>query len=550
VRGLPIGHQPPFAAIRLHEPMSEDRTPARPATRVPAAAVFAAALAVAVALGGCSAGGPDFEPPAAPAATGYLAGPLPAQTASAPGDAGQAQQWARGADIPAQWWALFHSDALDQLIRSALVHSPTLASAQAALRQARENLSAQSGRLQAPAVDAQLGTGRQRESALTTGTPNGALFTLYNASVNVSYTLDAFGGTRRQLESAQAAVDLQRFQLEAAYLSLTGNLVTSAIREASLRAQLQAWQEVLDAQGSQLEVIEKQFDIGAVSQSAVLAQRTRLAQTQTAVAPLEKELAQTRHQLAVYAGQPPGAAALPEFDLAKLELPQTLPLSLPSDLARQRPDVRASIATLHQASAQVGVATANLYPQIQLSASYGSTATEPGALFSDGNVAWSLLAGLTQPIFHGGALRAQRRAAVAAYDAAAAQYRQTLLGAFQNVADALRALQFDATSLETQSRAESLARQSLDLTTQQYRIGAVSYVELLTAQQAWLQTHTDLVQARAARFADSAALFQALGGGWWNRGALADISTDVVGIAATEASAAATAASAASAATR
>jgi NodT family efflux transporter outer membrane factor (OMF) lipoprotein len=474
----------------------------------------ALALAAALALASCAVG-PDFKTPDLPAAAqgpDYTPTPVPAKTAQAPVAGGQAQEWAQGADISAQWWSVFHSEPLDALIQSALAHSPTLASAQATLRQAQENYRAQVGNLQLPKVDAQLGAERELASALTTETGHAQLLTLYNAAVNVSYTLDVFGGVRRQVESAQAALEAQRYQVEAAYLTLTGNVVTTAIREASLRAQLQATREVLASQQQQLGVLEKQFDTGATPKSVVLAQRTELAQTLALLPGLEKSLAQTRHQLAVYAGRLPSETGLPEFSLDSLQLPQTLPLSLPSELARQRPDVRASEALLHQASAQVGVATANLYPQIQLTASYGSTALRGADLFSGGWNFWSLAGGLSQPLFHGGALTAQRRAAIAGFDAAAAQYRNTLLVAFQNVADALRALEFDAATLKSQADAENIAKQSLDMSTAQYRAGAVSYVQLLTAQQAWLQTHTALVQAQAARYADTAALFQSLGG--------------------------------------
>ena len=481
--------------------------------------------AIGLALAGCAVG-PNFRPPQLPSAAqgpDYTPTPLPAKTAQAPVADGQAQEWAKGSDIPAQWWSVFHSGPLDQLIRSALEHNPTLASAQAALREAQENYRAQAGSL-LPSADAQLGVEREHASAVSTGVPGGELLSLVNAQVNVSYTLDVFGGVRRQIEGAQAAVDAQRYQVEAAYLTLTGNVVTTAIKEASLRAQLQATREVLANQQQQLAVLEKQFDTGATPKSTVLAQRTEVAQTLATLPALEKSLAQTRHQLSVYAGRLPSEAGLPEFELADLSLPQTLPLSLPSELARQRPDVRASEALLHQASAQVGVATANLYPQIQLSASYGSTALTTSELFSPAWSFWSLAGGLTQPLFHGGTLKAKQRAAIAAFDQAAAQYRGTLLTAFQNVADALRAVQFDAATLKSQADAEASAKESLDMATQQYRDGAVSYVQLLTAQQAWLQTHTALVQAQAARYADTAALFQALGGGWWNRGPLADAS--------------------------
>jgi len=480
--------------------------------------------AVLLLISGCALG-PDFTTPDLPAAAGgadYTPAPMPARTAKSDVPAGQAQELLTGRDIPAQWWEVFRSEPLDRLIRASLAQSPTLASAQAALRQAEATYDAKSGNLLWPQVNAQLGVQRERASEVSTRVAGGQLLTLYNASVNVSYNLDVFGASRRQIEGAQAAVEAQRYQVEATYLTLTSNLVTTAIGEAALRGQLQATREVLQAQREQLGVIEKQFDTGAIPKSIVLQQRTQLAQTQAAIPPLEKSLAQTRHQLAVFAGRLPSEQGLPEFDLASLSLPQELPLSLPSELARQRPDVRASEAQLHQASAAVGVATANLYPQIQLSASYGNASLRARDLFTGPTTLWNIGAGLTQPIFNGGALRAQQRAAVAAYDSAAAQYRNTVLGAFQNVADALRALELDAAALQAQATAESLARQSLDLSTAQYRAGAVSYVTLLTAQQAWLQTHTALAQAQAARYADTAALFQALGGGWWNRGPLAD----------------------------
>jgi NodT family efflux transporter outer membrane factor (OMF) lipoprotein len=240
--------------------------------------------------------------------------------------------------------------------------------------------------------------------------------------------------------------------------------------------------------------------------------------------PLEKALAQTRHQLSVFAGKLPGESGLPEFQLDSLLLPLELPVTLPSSLVRQRPDIQASEALLHAASAQIGVATANLYPQITLSGNVGSAALQAGNLFGSGNGFWSIAAGLLQPIFNGGALSARRRAAIAAYDQAAAEYQGTVLTAFQNVADALRALDLDASALKTQAETEVLARESLELATQQYQVGAVSYLTLLDAQRSHQQARIGLVQAQAARYADTAALFQALGGGWWNREPLADIS--------------------------
>ena len=469
--------------------------------------------------------GPDFKVPALPAAaTGnpYTPTPLPPQTAASPGPAGVAQHYAPGQDIPALWWSAFHSEPLDRMIRAALAQNPNLAAAEAALRQTTENYRAQRATLLFPDVSGQFGAARQRATALSSGIPGGAVYSLYNASVNVSYTFDVFGASRRTLEGLQAAVDYQHFQLEAAYLALTANLVTAAIAEASLQAQVQATREVVELLKKQLYVIEKQFEFGAIARTTLLTQRNQVAQAAAGLPALEKALAQTRHQLSVLAGKFPGEAGMPEFQLASLQLPQELPLSLPSALVRQRPDIRASEALLHQASAQIGVATANQYPQFSLSANYGSASTGLRDLFGDGTVLWSVAAGLTQPIFNGGALSAKRRAALAAYDQAGAQYRATLLTAFQNVADSLRALDSDAATLKVQAEVDSLAAESLTLITGQYRLGAVSYLVLLDAQRTYQQTHVNLVQAQAARYADTAALFQALGGGWWNRAAAPD----------------------------
>jgi NodT family efflux transporter outer membrane factor (OMF) lipoprotein len=490
-------------------------------------------IAIGVALGGCAVG-PDFKAPEAPAnaGTSYTPTPMSEETASTDlttGTSGAAQRFAPNREIPAQWWTLFHSDALDQLIRTGLEQNPNMAAAQAALRQAQENYNAQRGGALYPEVSGQLSANHQHASPFAPN-PAGHVFNLYNASVNVSYGIDLFGGARRALEGLEAAVDYQRYQNEATYLTLTSNLVTTAIREASLRAQLRATREVMDAQQKQAEVLEKQFALGAIARSAVLIQRNQLAQTAATLPGLEKALAQTRHQLSVLAGKLPSEAGVPEFQLDSLSLPTDLPVSLPSELVRQRPDIQASEALLHEASAQVGVATANQYPQFTLNGSYGATSTKVADIFSSGSSFWNLGAALTQPIFNGGALSAKKRAAVAAYEQASAQYRATVLAAFQNVADTLRALEFDAAALKAQAEAESLARQSLDMATTQYKLGAISYLVLLDAQRTYQQSHINLVQAQAARFADTAALFQSLGGGWWNRRALADAATPTVAV--------------------
>lgn len=463
--------------------------------------------------------GPDFRQPTVPDTSEYTATPLPEKTASAPGTGGAAQRFLPGQEIPAQWWTLFQSEALDRLIRQALADSPTLAAARSILRQAQENWRAQFGAL-LPTVDVNASASRQKISGAEFGEPNTIFppFALYNASVTVSYALDIFGGTRRELEALQSQVDYQSFQLEGAYLTLTANIVTTAVREASLRSQIRATQEILAVQEKQLEVVEQQFQLGGASQPDIFSQQTQLAQTRSTLPPLEKELAQIRHLMAVLIGTLPSkAGALPAFELEGLLLPQEIPVSLPSALVHQRPDIRASEALLHAVCAQVGVATANLYPQVTLTGSYGSETNKLHDLFGSGTSVWSLGAGLLQPLFHGGELTAKRRAAVAAYDQATAQYQETVLQAFQNVADVLRALDEDASALKAQEEAEEAAAGTLALTQKRFQLGAVSYLSLLDAQRQYQQTRISLVQAQAARFADTAALFQALGGGWWNR---------------------------------
>jgi NodT family efflux transporter outer membrane factor (OMF) lipoprotein len=484
-------------------------------------------VALSLVLAGCAVG-PDFRAPAAPAATSYTPQALPAETAA--GNSGGSQHFAVGKDIPEQWWTLFHSAALDGLIRDALEKSPSLGAAQAALREARENLSAERGSLY-PSVDAQLGSARERVSAASLGLPStgggNPELTVLNATLNASYKLDVFGGERRRIEGVASQVDFAHFELEATYLTLTSSIAATAIKEASLRAQLQATREILAAEERQLAVVQRQYDLGAVARVALLSQQTEAATTRATLPGLEKTLAQTRHQLAVLAGRLPSDTDLPEFSLDALQLPEDLPVTLPSVLVRQRPDILASEALLHQASAEVGVATAALYPQFTLTAQYGRSAAAWSGLFKSQNVIWSFLAGVTQPIFKGGQLTAQRRAAVAAYDQAAQQYRQTVLQAFANVADALRALESDASALAAIAETDALAQKTLDLTQAQYKLGAVGYLALLQAQRQYYQVHITLVQAQASRLSDTAGLFQALGGGWWNRAtALADVPVD------------------------
>ena len=477
------------------------------------------AALVVVALAGCSAG-PDFRRPAPPAAASYATEGLPAETAEAKGAGGAPQRFLSGQEIPSQWWVLFRSEPLARLIRQALADSPTLAAAQARIREAEENRRAQGGALW-PRIDANASVRRQKASGASFGQPtiDAAPFTLHSASVSVSYAFDLSGGARRELEALQAQVEYQRYQLEGALLSLAANLVDTAVQEAGLRAQIRATREIVTAEERQLSLLEQRFQLGGGSHPEVLAQQAQLAQTLATLPPLEKQLARTRHRLAVLAGKfPAEAGALPVFELEGLNLPRDLPVSLPSSLVRRRPDIRAAEELLHAASARIGVATANLYPQITLTGNLGSEAPGIQDLFGSGTAVWSLGAGLLQPVFRGGELTAKRRAAFAAYDGAEAQYRATVLQAFQDVADVLRALELDAQTLKAQADAEAAAKASLDLARDRFELGAASYLTLLNAERQHQQARIVLAQAQAARFSDTAALFQSLGGGWWNPG--------------------------------
>jgi NodT family efflux transporter outer membrane factor (OMF) lipoprotein len=475
-------------------------------------------VAAAALLAGCAVG-PDYRAPDAPTVDLYTERKQPEQTEAVEVPGGEAQRFEVGAKISAEWWKLFGSPELDGLMRTALSGHPTLAAAQAALVQAEENLNAQYAVLY-PSVDGSLSARRQRISGASFGNPAlpSSIFNLYNASVNVSYAIDVAGGARRELEALRAGIDFQRFQLEATFLSLTGNIATTAFREASLREQILATREIVDSQERQAQLVEKQFALGALSRADVLAQRAQVAQTRANLPPLEKALAQTRNQLAVLVGKFPGEAGLPQLELSAFQLPQSLPVSLSSDLVRQRPDIRAAEAILHQTNARIGVAQALMFPQLTLSGSYGVASTRTSNLFDPANVIWNIGAGLLQPIFHAGQLQARKRGAEAAYDQAFAQYQQTVLGAFQNVADVLFALEFDAVALKAQAEAEAAARESLDMTNKQLQFGGTSYLALYNAQRQYEQAKIGLVQAQAARYADTAALFQALGGGWWRRG--------------------------------
>jgi NodT family efflux transporter outer membrane factor (OMF) lipoprotein len=475
-------------------------------------------LGVAMLLAGCAVG-PDFERPDPPSVDRYIAETLPAGTASAAVTGGAAQRFLAGRDIPADWWQVFHSAPLNALIDEALKANPTVTAAEAALRQAHELTRAGEGAF-FPTAQVSVTASRNKTAAsLSPATASGNLYySLYSAQLTVSYVPDVFGGIRRQVESLVAQEENQRFQLEAAYLTLTANLVAAVVTEASLRGQIAATEEIIGIQRQSLDILRRQLGLGQVAGADVAAQEAALAQAEAALPPLRKQLAQQRHLLAVLIGRPPSEEPKAAFALASLHLPEELPVSLPSRLVEQRPDIRAAAEQLHAASAQVGVATANMLPQIGLSATGGTTALTIASLFGPGSAFWTVAAGAAQTIFDAGTLLHRKRAAEAAFDQAAAQYKETVLTGFQNVADALSEIRTDADGLVAATEAERAAAKSLEIAQRQLAIGAVNYLALLNAQNTYQQALDNLVQAQAPRFADTAALFQALGGGWWNRG--------------------------------
>ncbi len=479
-------------------------------------AVLAACSSLAL-VAGCAVG-PDFSRPAAPTVTGYTPEALAAETASAKIKGGEVQRFADGHDIPAQWWELFHSKKLNTLIEAALKNNADLQVAQAALRVAQENYYAGQG-VYYPSIGANFTPSRNKNAVQLSPTLNSYVpyFNLFTAQVNVAYTFDVFGGNRRQVETLEAMADSQKFQLEATYLTLTSNVVAAAVQEASLRGQIAATETIIKVESDTLDIYRRRLALGDVAGADVAAQETALAQAVATLPVLKKQLAQQRDALTALVGRLPSDEPAETFDLDGLELPQDLPLSLPSKLVEQRPDIRSAEGQLHAASAQVGVAISNMLPQITLSANIGTVATQANQLFMPYNGFWTLAGGFAQPIFQGGELLHKTRAARANLDQAAAQYRSTVITAFQNVADTLRALQNDADAVKANLTAERAAADSLDIALKMQKLGNISYLTVLNAQQAYQQAVINLVQAQANRYADTAALFQALGGGWWNR---------------------------------
>ena len=466
------------------------------------------------ALALCACVGPNFHRPAPPRVDRYTAEPLPFETEAAPGPGGEAQKFLAEKEVPRDWWTRFGSEELDALVTEALRANPNVQAASAALRQAQENTAAQRGSYY-PSVQAGFDAARQRDAVgvlapnLASGT---ALYNLYTPQITVSYVPDVFGANRRQVESLAALAEASRFQLDAAYLTLTANVVTTAIQEAGLRAQIAATERVIALEREALGVLKRELELGAIAEGDVFAQVAALAQLEAALPPLKRQLQTSDDSLAALTGRLPADFKGVRFELDQLRLPTDLPLGVPSELVERRPDVRAAEAQLHAATAQVGVAIANLLPQVTITGDAGSSATAMGDLFKGGTGFWMVGAGLTQTLFEGGTLIHRKRAADAALDQAGALYRSAVLTAFQNVADALHALDADADALSAAARAEQAAQKSLDVVRRQLELGSISYLALVNAEQTYQQAVVSVAQARANRFADTAALYQALGG--------------------------------------
>ena len=476
---------------------------------------------LALLLSSCAVG-PDFVRPAAPEVTRYTQTPLSATTSTANVLGGESQRFVDGQDIPAGWWELFGSPALNGLVERALKANPDLRAAEAALTVAHENTLAQRGAY-SPTVSASLAASRTKSAAELSPTPSSGslLFNLFTPEVSVSFVPDVFGLNRRLVESLSATEQQTHFELTAAYVALTANVVVAAIQEAGLREQIRTTRELITAEEKSLEVLREQASRGYASRLDVAAQEAQVAQAAASLPPLLKQLAQQRDLLSALAGILPSEPLPEEFELAQLKLPQELPLSIPSRLIEQRPDVRQAEENLHIASAQIGVAVANRLPSFAITADLGASALTLSGLTSSDAGFWDVGAQVTQPIFQGGTLMHKERAARAAYLQAKEQYRSAVIAAFQNVADTLAALEHDAEALHASAASTEAAKVTLDVVHAQQRAGYASYLQLLSAEQAYQTAVTGQVQAQINRFADTAALFQALGGGWWNRPGLA-----------------------------
>jgi NodT family efflux transporter outer membrane factor (OMF) lipoprotein len=493
---------------------------------------FAAALSASLLLGGCAVG-PNFHPPRAPAGAGFTTTPLPPATASADVPGGDAQRFVSGEDVAFRWWEAFGSPALDSLVMQALRANPSVPAAQAALRQAQQLVDAQRGYF-FPSIAADYAFERQKVSGNTASSsapgvqgngqvlvPSGPaqplIYNYHTAELTVGFTPDVFGVNRRKVESLDAQAQVQRFELEATYVTLAANVVAAAIQEAATRAQLAAVRQIIDCNQKALAVLLDKYRQGYAMRIDVAAQEAQLAQARALLPPLDKQLEQTRDLLRELVGKLPNQELEETFELASLTLPRDVPLSLPSRIIEQRPDVRAAAEQLRSANAQVGVAVGAMIPEFSITGAVGGGANEFPWMFRDGGPFWNLIAGVTQPVFAGGTLYHTKRAADEALRQAAAQYQESVLAAYQNVADTLHAMLADADELAAADAAERAARVSLDLTHEQMQDGFNDYLAELTAEIAYQQALLTRVQAQSSRFGDTVALYQALGGGWWNR---------------------------------
>lgn len=475
------------------------------------------AVSLLAILAGCAVG-PDFRKPDAPAVSGYTAAPL-SDPAGTPGVvAGDSQHFVEAADVSGDWWTRFRSPALNALIEQSLKNNPDLKVAEATLRQAHESAAAQNGAFY-PQVSAQFAASHQKQPMTLAPVPdnNSFQYDLFTPQLAISYAPDIWGLNHRTTESFEAQADAARYQMLAIYTTLVNNVIATAVEEAATRAQIDSTNRMIAAEKKSLDILQYQKNKGYASGMDLAAQASALATTEATLPPLIKQEAQLHDRLAVLIGKFPAEAPPETLKLSDLSLPADLPVSLPAALVSQRPDVMQAESNLHAASAQIGIAVANRLPNLTLSGNAGSTALALNQLFQPGTEFWTVAAGLTAPIFDGGTLRHQERAARAAFDASAAQYRSTLLGAFQNVADTMVALQQDAAAVKAASAADIAAKTTLEIAERQLRDGYANTLGLLSAQQAYQEAEIALFAAQSTRFADTAALFQALGGGWWHR---------------------------------
>jgi NodT family efflux transporter outer membrane factor (OMF) lipoprotein len=496
-----------------------------------------AVLPFAAALSSCLTVGPDFAPPPVPDAAHA--------TPEKPASPGEGQRFAEGKDIPSEWWRLFRSKPLDSLVKESIQNNPSLQASEAAVRIAYYNAEAQKGGffpqlfLNSSDSTAQDSNNRSlstinrviyqqlyptpanvllNEPSVNTQNPPTANYALLLKQFTVSYTPDIWGRNARLVESATAQTENQSWQLEAAHLALTTNVVVAAIQEANIRGQIDATKNIITILRDSLEILNRQYTFGSIAKADVIAEEAEVAQAEETLPPLEKQLAIQRDLLTALAGRLSFEGGGETFDLAHFKLPETVPVSIPSQIVAQRPDIKAAEANLHQASADVGVAVANRLPNLTLSGNVGASAFKIAELFTPGTGLYVAAANLSQPIFDGMTLLNKQKAAQAALEQADAQYRSTVVNAFQNVTDALRSLQSDAKAVSTARQSEDAAKRSLDIVRMQLKYGQVSQIAVLNAQRTYFRAALSRVQAEATRLSDTAALFMALGGGWWNRG--------------------------------